>query len=262
MYYNASKEELENLPIKNLKKMEKEIKFELSNDPSEEDDEKREFLSLLKDVIETKEEIVNEDAAGGSGGDAGGGTAYATSTNVAGMGSVVSAQPSSQAGAVATGDGTEGSGDIGVPLYTYSKDSAGKTGNKALKMGKTKGRKNRKLTNALAEFVKKYKNKNGGKLSGKTSDGKLMNFQDFMKDETKKVTKVKESNNTKEIEISDLKKGDLVKKDGSNIELKVIEVGNDWRSGKDYVELYNDVTDNTQKLVDISGYSLVKEPNK
>lgn len=193
MYYNASKEELENLPIKNLKKLEKEIKFELSNDPGDEDEQKEEFLSLLKDVIDNKEEIVKEDATGGSGGDAGGGTAYATSTNVSGMGSVVSAQPSSQAGAAATGDGTEGSGDIGVPLHVYTKNAAGMTGNKALKMGKTKGgkRRNKKLTNALADFVKKHKNKKQGNLSGKTSDTKLMNFQDFVKDNTTKVKRVK-----------------------------------------------------------------------
>jgi hypothetical protein len=54
----------------------------------------------------------------------------------------------------------------------------------------------------------------------------------------------------------EIKEGDFVKKKGSNIELKVVEVGNDWRSGKDYIKIYNDVTDNTTTLVDWSDYEL------
>jgi hypothetical protein len=54
----------------------------------------------------------------------------------------------------------------------------------------------------------------------------------------------------------EIKEGDFVKKKGSNIELKVVEVGNDWRSGKDYIKIYNDATDNTTTLVDWSDYEL------
>lgn len=37
--------------------------------------------------------------------------------SVAGMGAVVTAQPGSVSGAAYTGDGTTGSGDIGIPLF-------------------------------------------------------------------------------------------------------------------------------------------------
>jgi hypothetical protein len=56
------------------------------------------------------------------------------------------------------------------------------------------------------------------------------------------------------MEISKLKKGCFLKKNGSAIEEKVISVGHDY--GYDFVELYNDVTDTTQKLIDISKFSL------
>ena len=46
----------------------------------------------------------------------------------------------------------------------------------------------------------------------------------------------------------EIKSGDFVKKKGSNLELKVVEVGNDWRSGKDFIKIYNDVTNQTKTL--------------
>lgn len=55
-----------------------------------------------------------------------------------------------------------------------------------------------------------------------------------------------------------IKVGDFMKKKGSNLELKVLEVGNDRRSGKDYITLYNDVTNHSNTLIDWSDYELVK----
>jgi hypothetical protein len=46
------------------------------------------------------------------------------------------------------------------------------------------------------------------------------------------------------------KVGDFVKKKGSNLKVKVIEVGNDWRSGYDTITIYNDVTNDKTTLVD------------
>lgn len=57
------------------------------------------------------------------------------------------------------------------------------------------------------------------------------------------------------LEIKDLKKGDFIKKNGSNIELKVLEVGKDWRSGYDYVKFENNLLGYTRTLIDISGYT-------
>lgn len=53
-----------------------------------------------------------------------------------------------------------------------------------------------------------------------------------------------------ELKISDLKKGDFLKKKGSNLELKVVEVG------KGYVKLYNDVTDTKTSYGDMSIFVL------
>ena len=72
-----------------------------------------------------------------------------------------------------------------------------------------------------------------------------------------KYVKTFENFNQK-LEIRELKKGDFLKKNGSKIELKVIEVGHERQSGYDFVVLYNDVTDKTDKLIDITNYSKVK----
>jgi hypothetical protein len=58
--------------------------------------------------------------------------------------------------------------------------------------------------------------------------------------------------------VENLKVGDFIVKKGSKIELEVKEVGNDWRSGKDYITIYNDVTNSTTTLVDWSNYEKVK----
>lgn len=106
------------------------------------------------------------------------GVATATQGNASGMGNVVSAQPSSQPGALMTGNGTSGSGDYGMALKTYTKGD-GITGNMYTKTGS-----NNRIKKDLKNFI------NG--IKGKERAGKVMNFEDFNKDETKKVTKVED----------------------------------------------------------------------
>ena len=59
-----------------------------------------------------------------------------------------------------------------------------------------------------------------------------------------------------EINIADLKKGDFVQKKGSNIALEVISVEKDKYSDNDVVELYDDVLDRTQRLINLSEYEM------
>jgi hypothetical protein len=59
---------------------------------------------------------------------------------------------------------------------------------------------------------------------------------------------------SKKLKFSDLKKGNFIKKKGGNIELKIMEVGKDWRCKKNYVKLYNDVANYTTTIVDLSDY--------
>ncbi len=59
------------------------------------------------------------------------------------------------------------------------------------------------------------------------------------------------------MKIASVKVGDFLKKQNCSIELKVISVGNEFQNGYDFIELYNDVTGVTQKLIDISNYSKV-----
>lgn len=52
--------------------------------------------------------------------------------------------------------------------------------------------------------------------------------------------------------------GDVLKKKDGGLEVKVIDVGNDWRSGKDYITIYQDVTNSKVTLVDWSDYEKVE----
>jgi len=133
---------------------------------------------------------LNEDGDGG-GGD-GGGAAVSSAGSVSGMGNVSSAQPSSTPGAAVTGDGTVGSGDYGFPLSGYTKK--GITGDKYVKMGSKQGKKkNPKILADVANFLKSHKAGGSDNKYGNVPDGseKVMNYQDFMKGNITKVTKVK-----------------------------------------------------------------------
>ena len=62
-----------------------------------------------------------------------------------------------------------------------------------------------------------------------------------------------------EINITDLKKGDFVYRKGSNIAVEVISVEKDKYSDYDVVELYDDLTERTQRLINLSGYEMYSD---
>ena len=121
--------------------------------------------------------LINEDIDGGSGG-------------VGGMGAVVSAQPSFLPGA-ATGDnfsnggGTIGSGDIGYVLNRnpFSKFPVPSMGQNH---GARTGKKSRKKKVDLKALKKSF-------LDRPKKKGKVMNFNNFIKNDFTKVNKVEES---------------------------------------------------------------------
>ncbi|CAG7580523.1 MAG: hypothetical protein SLAVMIC_00458 [uncultured marine phage] len=140
-----------------------------------------EELSTDDDIIE---DPINEDGDGGGSA----GVAMASQGNVSGMGNVVSSQPASTPGAAFTGDGTVGSGDISMPLGVYTKK--GVTGQKYIKQSKSK---NKKLTTDVANFLKKHK-KGKKPVYGnvpENANGKVMDYQDFVKNKSNQVTQVK-----------------------------------------------------------------------
>lgn len=99
---------------------------------------------------------LNEDDGGGSGG--------ATLGSVGGMGAIVSAQPSSIPGSVWGADATKGSGDIGQPLRTYTKQPAGRFP----KQGKKRRRKDKDSlpSNPVIDnfYVTNYKESTNGNV--------------------------------------------------------------------------------------------------
>ena len=98
-----------------------------------------------------------------SGGDSG--TAFATNSNVSGMGPIVSPQPSKTPGDVR--GGTKGSGDIGTTLGTYTKQPAGKISKQKKKKKKSKkDTKTQHTANRIDNlYVTKYsQTEKGGKI--------------------------------------------------------------------------------------------------
>lgn len=140
----------------------------------------------LEDNIENTDGDINEDPI--NEGDGGSGAAMANAGTVSGMGNVSSAQPASIPGAAVTGDGTTGSGDIGVPLGVYTKK--GITGDKYIKHSKSgKKTKSKKIMSDVANFLKTHK-KGGEPKYGNVPEnagGKLMNYENFIKDQTVQV---------------------------------------------------------------------------
>jgi hypothetical protein len=111
----------------------------------------------------------------------------------AGMGAVVSAQPSGLAGATigtnwASGGGTVGSGDISVP---YNPSGANRMFQKIPAMGYNHGSRTGKKTRGKRMTIKSMKDIFGKKqdyTKGSERKAKVMNFDDFGKDD---ITKVK-----------------------------------------------------------------------
>jgi len=57
-----------------------------------------------------------------------------------------------------------------------------------------------------------------------------------------------------DLKVTDLKKGDRLKKKGSNIEVVVLEVGNDWRSGYDYAMIESPFGGKPSSYIDVSNF--------
>lgn len=121
----------------------------------------------------------------------GGGVAYGTAA-VSGMGAVISPQPSSNAGQTISpgyeqGGGKTGSGDIGVPYNTGGTKVFQKVPVDN-RRGNSKRRKNKMLAGLKGMFAKRQDFTAGQGEQPKSP--KIMNFQNFKKDDLMKIKKV------------------------------------------------------------------------
>lgn len=164
-------EKIKDLDIKSLKRLKSRIKIDIKENKNS---------IFIKDYINQINEmiLIKEDGDGGSAG-----VAMATQGSISGMGNVSSSQPSSVPGAASTGDGTVGSGDIGMPLGKYTKK--GITGDQYTrfkhKPGKKGKKKNKsKIASDVTDFLNKHK-------SG--SSQKVMDFKKFVKDNINNIGK-------------------------------------------------------------------------
>lgn len=159
---------------------------------------------LISEIILEKEknyiQSVLEDGPGGAAaaasiGIGGGGVAMANAS-IGGMGAVTSSQPSAYAGsttepAFSAGGGKSGSGDISVPYNpggrkkVFQKMSAPLTDRR----GSNKRRKNKILRGLKDIFSQKQDFTSG---QGGIKKSKVMNFDQFDKENLSKVTKVKQ----------------------------------------------------------------------
>jgi hypothetical protein len=162
--------------------------------------------SEISDLILEKESqylnYINEDTGtGGPSGAAGAatvgyggnGVGYANATT-AGMGSVVSPQPSMFAGVTvepgfSAGGGQVGSGDISVPYNPGGRKKVFQKISADNRKGTNKRRKN-KMIQGLKNIFSQKQDYTAGQGGSKPS--KIMNFDSFSKEDLNKVTKVKE----------------------------------------------------------------------
>lgn len=160
-------------------------------------------INWLNDIIVEKESYLleNTSATGGSSTSSSVGsigTALANSTT-AGMGSVVSPQPSAFPGALngtswVSGGGTSGSGDISVG---YNPSGKNRVFQKIPSpMGKSHGAQTGKKSRTKRLNIKSLQDifKKGKEVK---KQKKVLSFEDFEKDKLTKVTKLKESKNSK-----------------------------------------------------------------
>lgn len=156
-------------------------------------------IEWVNQMITEKESQLLESTSATGGASIGGssvgsiGTALSNSTT-AGMGGVVSPQPSAFPGALngtdwISGGGKSGSGDIGVPYNPSGKNRVFQK--VASPMGKSHGANTGKKSRKKRLDMKTLQNifKKGKEQKGK---GRVMNFNDFEKSSLDKVTKVKE----------------------------------------------------------------------
>lgn len=164
-------------------------------------------LKKLSELILESEMIYEDTSSTGgpagsvSGGDVGSigvsGVAYADASNTAGMGNVVSAQPSSLPGSTIGSDwsdngGTVGSGDVSMP---YNAGGGKKMFQKA-EMGKNHGARTGKKSRVKKIDLKQLKGnfsikQDYTKSASDKGSKRVMNFNDFQKDNVNKVTHVK-----------------------------------------------------------------------
>ncbi len=144
----------------------------------------KELLDSILEAISYKENLIKEDTS------ATGGPAVS-----GGMGAVVSAQPSGLAGTTigqdwASGGGTVGSGDIGVPYNPSGSNRTFQTipgKRKSREHGGKKGKKTRPkidLKALKADFDKKQADEEGGE-----KPKKVVNFNDFLKNDFTTIKK-------------------------------------------------------------------------
>lgn len=201
-------------------------------------------LKIVEELIYKKEVILeNTSATGGPAGSAGSssigvgsaGVALAN-TSTAGMGGVVSSQPSAFPGALngtnwISGGGQQGSGDISVP---YNPSGANRVFQKLPAFSKKKNGDPNVITKKSRHKQLDMKTLKD-MMSSKKASGKIMNFNDFeKKDITTKVTKVKEGRTydvAKKVskETTDIGKfQDMIEKHITELKAKVKKVGSDF----------------------------------
>jgi hypothetical protein len=156
-------------------------------------------------ILEREQDYVNylyeDTATGGPSGAAGAasvgyggnGVGYSNATT-AGMGSVVSPQPSMFAGVTtepgySAGGGKEGSGDISVPYNPGGRKKVFQKIPVDNRKGSSKRRKN-KMIQGLKNIFSQKQDYTAGQGNNKPS--KIMNFDSFSKGDLNKVTKVKQ----------------------------------------------------------------------
>lgn len=214
-------------------------------------------IDRVKDLIEMKESLLEDTSAtggpavSGSSVPSSGGVAY-SNASTAGMGPVISSQPSAFPGALngvdwMSGGGKDGSGDISVPYNPSGKNRVfqkvpsplGK--NHGANTGKKSRNKPLDIKN-MREIFKKNKSNNMDNTK-KSGTKRVMSFDDFAKGEMNKVTKVKEGNTFKAVKdkysdkVWDVKKTESFKLKVENyvksLNIKSVKVGNDLEIRKD-----------------------------
>jgi hypothetical protein len=162
-------------------------------------------VSQINFLIDCKESeylnyLFEDGATGGPSGAAGaasigmggGGVAYGNAA-IGGMGAVVAAQPSNNAGVTtepgySAGGGKTGSGDIGVP-YNAGGTKVFQKMPVDNRKGSNKRRKNKILAGLKSVFANRQDFTSG---QGKDKPKRVMNFDNFTKDELSKVTRNKQ----------------------------------------------------------------------
>jgi hypothetical protein len=167
--------------------------------------EGKDISNISNIILEREQDYVNylneDTATGGPSGAAGaatvgyggGGVGYSNATT-AGMGAVVSPQPSMFAGVTtepgySAGGGSVGSGDISVPYNPGGRKKVFQKIPVDNRKGTNKRRKN-KMIQGLKNIFSQKQDYTAGQGGSKPS--KIMNFDKFSKDDLNKVTRVKQ----------------------------------------------------------------------